>query len=81
MKVGAVMPKDNKDSVRDYHKKLTDIKVRFPSKDDELGIPDYKELIGERAKARKQSVNAYILSLIEKDLGITIKKGFRDNKE
>ena len=76
------MPKENKESVRDYHNKLANIRVRFPAKDDELGIPDYKALIEARAdEVGEKSVNAYILSLIEKDLGITIKKGFRDNKE
>lgn len=76
------MPKDNKESVKEYHSKLASIRIRFPAKDDKLGIPDYKALIEARAEEiGEKSVNAYILSLIEKDLGITIKKGFRDNKE
>lgn len=75
------MPKDNKDSVREYHNKLENIRVRFPAADEEAGIPNYKELIQKKAKEDKLSVNQYILSLIEKDLGIEIKKGFRETKE
>lgn len=84
--------KTNNESVKDYHAKLTSIKVRFPSPDDELGIPDYAALMRERAKnlgfvnvkgkdKGQGSINAYILNLIENDLQIEMIKGLSDIKE
>ena len=55
-KGGDNMAKTNSDIVKAYHNKLSEIKVRFPSKDKGEG-----------------SANAYILHLIEKDLGIEVK--------
>ena len=71
----------NKDAVEAYHGKLTDIKLRVPSKDT-CGI-DYVQLFKDRAselgyintKGKDKglgNINAYILSLISKDLGIDI---------
>jgi hypothetical protein len=82
------MPLENKDIVKAYHEKLTDIRVRIPAPNDELGIPDYLEMIRTKAlkegfidrKTKQGSANAYILSLIEKDLGITMIKGYRELK-
>lgn len=82
------MPEENKDIVARYHQKLTDIRVRIPSPNSELGIPDYLKMIRDKAlqdgfidnKSKQGSANAYILSLIEKDLGITMIKGYRDLK-
>lgn len=80
--------KTNKQSVKDYHNKLETIRVRFPSCDNDLGIPDYHSMMKERAyekgfidnKTKSGSVNAYILDLIEKDLGIDMIKGYRNLK-
>lgn len=67
----------NADRVKEYHKQLTNIRVRFPS-EEQCGI-DYASLIRERAlqlgfvnmkgKDKGQgSANAYIIHLIEQDL-------------
>lgn len=74
--------KSNSEIVKDYHSKLTEIKVRFPSVD-ESGY-DYPAMIRARAEELglintkgkdkgKGSANAYILHLIAEDLGIEIK--------
>ena len=66
-------------AVDKYHKKLTNIIVRIPSKE-ACGV-DYKEQINEYLKKsakngeKPKSMNEYILSLIEKDSGITIHRG------
>lgn len=76
------MPKINSDVVRAYHAKLSEIKVRFP--DPEQCGCDYAALIRERAEELglfvergrdkgRGSANAYILHLIEQDLGVEIK--------
>ena len=63
------MAKDNKDAVSDYHKQIKDMKIRFPKQNDDLGIPDYSEIIKQQAKLTgKKSVNDYVLSLIEADI-------------
>ena len=80
------MALDNKDIVKKYHEQLTNIRVRVPAPDEALGIPDYAQMIRDRAKALgfinqkgsdkgEGSANAYILHLIEKDLGIEMIKG------
>ena len=85
------MPQDNKDIVKRYHEKLTTIRVRVPAKDDEAGIPDYPQMIRDRAKELgyinskgvdkgQGSANAYILHLIEEDLHIDMIKGMKDLK-
>lgn len=76
------MNKSNSEIVRDYHEKLVEIKVRFPS-EKQCGY-DYPSMIRARAEQLglintkgkdkgKGSANAYILHLIEKDLGIEVK--------
>ena len=76
------MSKLNSEVVKDYHNKLAEIKVRFPSAE-ESGY-DYPAMIRERAEELglinlkgkdkgKGSANAYILHLIAEDLGIEIK--------
>lgn len=81
-KGGDNMGKSNSEVVRDYHDKLVEIKVRFPSVK-QCGY-DYPTMIRERAEQLgiintkgkdkgKGSANAYILHLIEKDLGIEVK--------
>lgn len=82
------MPSENKDNVAKYHEKLADIRVRIPAPNSELGIPDYVKMIRDKAKqdgfidnkTKQGSANAYILNLIEKDLDITMIKGYRDLK-
>lgn len=81
-KGGDNMGKTNSEVVKDYHDKLVEIKVRFPSVK-QCGY-DYPAMIRERAEQLgiinmkgkdkgKGSANAYILHLIEKDLGIEVK--------
>lgn len=85
------MPQKNNEIVKKYHSKLTNIRVRVPAPDAEAGIPDYMTMIRDRAKQLgyvntkgvdkgEGSVNAYILHLIENDLGIEMIKGFRELK-
>lgn len=74
----------NADRVNKYHDQLTNIRVRFPSPE-ACGV-DYQQMIRDRAlelgfvvKTGKDkgegSANAYILHLIEQDLGIKMIKG------
>lgn len=72
--------KANKDAVKDYHAKLVNIMVRVPAANEEAGIKDFKKMIAERAASLGLSVNAYILGLIEEDIGIKIPTGLRDCK-
>ena len=83
------MPQENKDIVKKYHNKLTTIRVHLPAPDEAEGIPDYPQMIRNRVKELgfinnkgvdkgKGSANAYILHLIEKDLGIEMIKGMYD---
>lgn len=85
------MPQDNSKIVKRYHEKLTTIRVRVLAKDDEAGIPDYPQMIRDRAKELgyinskgvdkgQGSANAYILHLIEEDLHIDMIKGMKDLK-
>lgn len=61
--------KENKLSVSEYHKKIKDMKLRFPREDSSAGIPDYSEKIKKQAsKLGKKSANEYILDLIEEDI-------------
>ena len=64
---------------RDYHEKLTEVRVRFPSEDEERGIPDYLAIMRNRAKElgyiqpkgiTKGEVNVteYIMKLVERDI-------------
>lgn len=63
------MAKTNKDAVSDYHKQIKDMKIRFPRKNDDLGIQDYSKIIKQQAALTgKKSVNDYILDLIETDI-------------
>lgn len=86
------MPLENKDIVKKYHEKLTTIRVRVPAPDVAAGIPDYPQMIRDRAKELgfinnkgvdkgQGSANAYILHLIEKDLDINMIKGMTDLKD
>lgn len=68
--------KTNKESVKDYHKKLTVITIRIPQ-----GDIDYKARIQKRAEELKLSMNEYILTLIEKDMNTTIPKGVKSIKQ
>lgn len=70
--------KPNKESVKEYHAKLTNIQVRIPAPSDT--IPDYKAQIKSHAESLGLSLNAYILGLIEKDMNIEIKKGIKECK-
>ena len=73
--------KTNKERVKDYHAKLVNIMVRrLPAPNEQAGIEDYKQMITQQAANQGLSVNAYILGLIEKDMGISIPKGIKDTK-
>lgn len=75
---------ENKEIVKRYHEKLTNIRLRIPAENIEVGIPDYADMIRKRAKELgfinkkgidkgEGSANAYLIHLIEKDMGIKIK--------
>ena len=64
---------------RDYHEKLTEVRVRFPSEDEERGIPDYLAIMRNRAKELgyiqpkgitkgEGNVTEYIMKLVERDV-------------
>lgn len=71
--------------------RLTEVKLRFPAPNQELGIPDYLAIIKDRAKAHgfetnkgitkgEGNVNEYILHLIEADInGHLVLEDFADN--
>lgn len=82
---------ENKEAVRNYHTNLKTLRIRFPAENPEKGVPDYLSMIRDRAKEKgficlkgadkgQGSVNAYILHLIEQDLGIEMLKGLKDVK-
>ena len=81
------MGKSNNEAVADYHSKLTNLRIRFPSPE-VCGI-DYQKMMRDRAKELgfviqkgkdkgEGSVNAYILHLVEQDLDIAMVKGMND---
>ena len=65
-----------KDSLKEYMKKIKDIKLRVPE--------EYLQPIKEHAKAKGMSVNQLVISLLEKDMGIeivTVREQNEQNKE
>ena len=65
-----------KDSLKEYMKKIKDIKLRVPE--------EYLEPIKEHAKSKGMSVNQLVISLLEKDMGmdiVTIREQNKQNKE
>lgn len=62
-----------KDSLKEYMKKIKDIKLRVPE--------EYLQPIKEHAKAKEVSVNQLVISLLEKDMGIEIVTVREQNKE
>lgn len=86
------MAKENREIVKKYHEKLNTIRLRIPAPDTVTGIPDYSQMIRDRAKELgfinqkgvdkgQGSANAYILHLIEKDMGVHMIKGMSDLKD
>ena len=84
---GGVEMAGNAERVGRYHDQLTNIRVRFPSL--EACGEDYAKMIRDRAKELgfiiekgkdkgEGSANAYILHLIEQDLGIQMIKGMKE---
>ncbi|MCQ2753848.1 MAG: hypothetical protein MJ231_02245 [bacterium] len=84
--------KTDSEITKDYQAKMTMYKIAFPKADENNNIPDYNEMIKNRAlelgftveKGRFKgdgNVNAYVLHLIEKDLGIEMIKGFSKIKK
>ena len=65
-----------KDSLKEYMKKIKDIKLRVPE--------EYLQPIKEHAKAKGMRVNQLVISLLEKDMGIeivTVREQNEQNKE
>ena len=65
-----------KDSLKEYMKKIKDIKLRVPE--------EYLQPIKDHAKSKKMSVNQLVISLLEKDMGIeivTVREQNKQNKE
>ncbi len=53
-----------KDSLKEYMKKIKDIKLRVPE--------EYLQPIKDHAKSKGMSMNQLVISLLEKDMGIDI---------
>ena len=65
-----------KDSLKEYMKKIKDIKLRVQE--------EYLQLIKDHAKSKGMSVNQLVISLLEKDMGIdivTVREQNKQNKE
>lgn len=62
-----------KDSLKEYMKKIKDIKLRVPE--------EYLEPIKEHAKKKGMSSNHLVISLLEKDMGIEIVTIREQNKQ
>jgi predicted DNA binding CopG/RHH family protein len=62
-----------KDSLKEYMKKIKDIKLRVPE--------EYLEPIKSYAKSKGMSVNQLIISLLEKEMGIDIVTIREQNKQ
>lgn len=62
-----------KDSLKEYMKKIKDIKLRVPE--------EYLEPIKEHAKKKGMSVNQLIISLLEKDMEMDIVTIREQNKQ
>ena len=62
-----------KDSLKEYMKKIKDIKLRVPE--------EYLEPIKEHAKKKGMSINQLVISLLEKDMGIEIVTIREQNKQ
>ncbi len=65
-----------KDSLKEYMKKIKDIKLRVPE--------EYLQSIKDHAKSKGMSMNQLVISLLEKDMGIdivTVREKNKHNKE
>ena len=65
-----------KDSLKEYMKKIKDIKLRVPE--------EYLQPIKDHGKSKGMSVNQLIISLLEKDMGmdiLTVREQNKQNKE
>ena len=65
-----------KDSLKQYMKKIKDIKLRVPE--------EYLQPIKDHAEAKGMSVNQLVISLLEKDMGIeivTVRERNKKNKD
>ena len=69
----ATATKKQKESLKEYMKKIKDIKLRVPE--------EYLEPIKEHAKKKGLSVNQLVISLLEKDMGIEIVSIREQNKQ
>ena len=62
-----------KDSLKEYMKKIKDIKLRVTE--------EYFEPIKEHARKKGMSINQLVISLLEKDMGIEIVTIREQNKQ
>lgn len=65
-----------KESLKEYMKKIKDIKLRVPE--------EYLQLIKKHAEKKGMSINQLVISLLEKDMEIeivTIREQNKQNKE
>lgn len=69
----AAATEKQKDSLKEYMKKIKDIKLRVPE--------EYLEPIKNHAKQKGMSVNQLVISLLEKDMGIEIVTIREQNKQ
>lgn len=69
----AAATEKQKDSLKEYMKKIKDIKLRVPE--------EYLEPIKDYAKKKGMSVNQLVISLLEKDMGIEIVTIREQNKQ
>ena len=72
----AAATEKQKDSLKEYMKKIKDIKLRVPE--------EYLQPIKDHAKSKGMSVNQLIISLLEKDMGmdiLTVREQNKQNKE
>jgi predicted DNA binding CopG/RHH family protein len=73
VKMLAAATDKQKDSLKEYMKKIKDIKLRVPE--------EYLEPIKEYAKSKGMSVNQLVISLLEKEMGIDIVTIREQNKQ
>ena len=69
----AAATEKQKDSLKEYMKKIKDIQLRVPE--------EYLQPIKAHAESKGMSVNQLVISLLEKDMGIKIVTVREQNKQ
>lgn len=83
--------KSNAEYVKAYTQDIQVIKLKVPAANEELGVPDYQKMLRDKAKEEgyiltkgsfkgQGNINAYLLDLIERELGITMIKTMSEVK-